>query len=324
MEIYGRLLRSVAFPAWQAMRKTGPMLARLDYLERTQWRSLDELIAIQCGALSQLLRTLYRDHAPTRARFDAAGISPDDIRDANDLIKLPVTTQCSGPPLAGSDVRRWQEAVDRRFFSWSRHRLGHQAVHYSYDRPRSSKPRAFIDRYVRRDVRVSASPGNEGELRAAVDVIKSLQTQTIFCDSRAAGELARYVVDQGLRDLRNIRVICGVDGVSKSDRDALEMAFGDAVFETRDFGSAMLLAGECEAHVGLHVAIEGVVIEIVVTDAQGKQRDAREGEVGDVVVTELHDTQTPSIRFFTGARARCTSRGRCSCGRGLPRIDARV
>src|SRR5437879_13407939 len=52
--------------------KKGPMLSRLDYLERTQWRSLDELVALQSGALRQLVRHAYRDVASCRAQIGRA------------------------------------------------------------------------------------------------------------------------------------------------------------------------------------------------------------------------------------------------------------
>lgn len=324
MEIYGRLLRAVAFPVWQAMQKKGPMLARLDYLERTQWRSLDELIAIQSGALRQLVRTLYRDDATTRARFDAVGLSPEDVRGADDLGRLPATTQRSGAPRPESDVARWHEAVDRRFIGWSGHRLGQPSMRFSYDRPAASKPRAFVDRYVRRDVHVTSSAGDEAGLRAAVDAIKTAAPDTIFCDTRAAGPLARYVAEHNLRDWDAIRVVCGVERLAPDDRAAVASAFGGPVFETCDYGGAMLVAGECEAHAGLHVAVEGALIEIVVAEAGGSPRPAREGEVGEVVLTELLDTENPTLRVATGQRAVQGSRARCACGRGLPRIGARA
>lgn len=329
MEIYGRILRAIVFPAWQAMHKKRPMLARLEYLERTQWRSLDELIALQSGALRHLVRQAYRDVASCRARFDAAGISPDDIRSAEDLARLPATSEApeaSSPRDGVSEALSWHEAIDRRFFHWSGHRLGQRSVHYSFERPWPPARPAFVDRYLRRDVHVRFSPGSEQDLRAAVETIKTFAPDTLFCDPGSVGALARYVADQNLRDWGTIRVVCGVERLSPLDRSVVEKAFGGAIFETYGFtldGSAsMLVAGECEAHDGLHTAIEGVVVEIVVTEADGKRRTAREGEVGEVVITDLHDHEAPRLRFATGDRATQGPSARCSCGRGLPRIGA--
>ena len=329
MEIYGRILRAIAFPAWQAMHKKRSMLARLDYLERTQWRSLDELIALQSGALRQLVRQAYRDVASCRARFDAAGISPDDIRNAEDLAKLPTTSEAPEARAPGDGVREaasWHEAVDRRFFHWSGHRLGQRSVHYSFERSWPPARPAFVDRYLRRDVHVRFSPGSEQDLRAAVETIKTFAPDTLFCDTRSVGALAHYVAEEKLRDWDTVRVVCGVERLSPPDRSLVETAFGGAVFETYGFtlddGGSMLVAGECEAHDGIHTAVEGVVVEIVVTDSDGRQHPAREGEVGEVVITDLYDHGAGRVRFATGNLATQGPSARCSCGRSLPRIAA--
>src|SRR5262245_442157 len=90
MDLYGRFFAQALYPAWESGLRRRPTLAHLRYLEQTQWRSLDELTAIQAGQLRRLLRHAY-DHTPYfRRRFDEAGLRPEDIRDAGDLTKLPI------------------------------------------------------------------------------------------------------------------------------------------------------------------------------------------------------------------------------------------
>ena len=54
---------------------------------------VDELRARQLDRLRWTLRHAYRNVPFYRAKFDAAGVHPDDCRDLADLEKFPVTTK---------------------------------------------------------------------------------------------------------------------------------------------------------------------------------------------------------------------------------------
>jgi phenylacetate-CoA ligase len=83
----------------------------------------------------------------------------------------------------------------------------------------------------------------------------------------------------------------------------------------------MMIAGECEAHDGMHVSMENLAVEIVVTE-DGRPRPAREGETGEVVLTDLHNFGMPFIRYANGDVATAGSARPCACGRTLPRIHS--
>ncbi|MGE5946810.1 MAG: AMP-binding protein, partial [Betaproteobacteria bacterium] len=55
--------------------------------------SRDEIAALQVARLKWTLEHVYRNVAHTRARFDAAGVHPDDFRTLDDLAKFPFTTK---------------------------------------------------------------------------------------------------------------------------------------------------------------------------------------------------------------------------------------
>ena len=63
MDLYAELLHRVFFPTWEGLVRRRPTVRLLKYLEQTQWRSLDELQAIQLGSLRRLLRHSY-DNIP--------------------------------------------------------------------------------------------------------------------------------------------------------------------------------------------------------------------------------------------------------------------
>nr|MBA2541092.1 phenylacetate--CoA ligase family protein [Deltaproteobacteria bacterium] len=98
-------------------------------------------------------------------------------------------------------------------------------------------------------------------------------------------------------------------------------------FETYGCREVMLIGSECEARAGLHVAMETLIVELIVRDADGNARAARPGEVGEVAITDLHNLACPMIRYLTGDLAIARPLEPCACGRALERIgpiDGRV
>ena len=62
-------------------------------LEPIETASIDELRALQLQRLKQTLAHAYANSHVYRAKFDAAGVHPDDLRTLSDLAKFPFTTK---------------------------------------------------------------------------------------------------------------------------------------------------------------------------------------------------------------------------------------
>jgi phenylacetate-CoA ligase len=86
--------------------------------------------------------------------------------------------------------------------------------------------------------------------------------------------------------------------------------FVKIVFDRYGCEEVGLIASECEVHEGLHVAAEGVYVEVL--------HESKE-ESGEVIVTDLVNRATPLLRYAIGDLSTMKS-GRCPCGRGLPRL----
>jgi phenylacetate-CoA ligase len=72
------------------MLDLAPAKSDLDPIEIA---SRDEIAALQLARLKRTLRHAYDNVPFTRAKFDAAGVGPDDCRDLSDLAKFPFTTK---------------------------------------------------------------------------------------------------------------------------------------------------------------------------------------------------------------------------------------
>ena len=62
-------------------------------LEPIEKASVDELRALQLKRLRATLQHAYANSPVYRAKFDAAGVHPDDLRTLADLAKFPFTTK---------------------------------------------------------------------------------------------------------------------------------------------------------------------------------------------------------------------------------------
>lgn len=99
-----------------------------------------------------------------------------------------------------------------------------------------------------------------------------------------------------------------------ADRQLIEEVFGCPVFNRYGCREVGVIASECPAHQGLHIAAEGLLVEIV----QGND-PVRPGESGAILVTDLLNLGMPLIRYRIGDMG-TWEEGQCPCGRGLPRL----
>jgi phenylacetate-CoA ligase len=284
-----------------------------------------------------------------RRRFEEAGLTPHAIREPEDLSRLPILTRAearssgeerisraeprptirkttggtTGEPLViryDSDSEYWRQAVKLRGFGWSGWRIGDPSLHYwgEYTRelPLRQKVKQGLDRALRRETYVDCTPRDDRHKDEVVRVIRKIRPRAIFCYAQAGAELARYVNRTGARDWDTIPVVCGAERVWPNDRAALEQAFGPAVFETYGCREVMLIATQCEEQDGLHVQMENLVVELV----GGDGRPVAPGEVGEVVLTDLHNHGQPFIRYANGDLAVAMPDQACACGRVHPRL----
>jgi phenylacetate-CoA ligase len=130
--------------------------------------------------------------------------------------------------------------------------------------------------------------------------------------------LARMLEARGMTPFSPASIVVGAEQLHDFQRTTIERVFRAPVYETYGSREFMLIGAECEAHAGLHLTAEHLIVEIL--DDEGAPVPA--GTEGDVVITDLTNTGMPFIRYRNGDRA-IAATGACPCGRHLPRL-ARV
>ena len=68
-------------------------IGQASLLEPIETASRDELIALQIERLKWTLHRVYDRVPHSRAKFDATGVHPDDLKTLADLAKFPFTTK---------------------------------------------------------------------------------------------------------------------------------------------------------------------------------------------------------------------------------------
>lgn len=355
---YGTALKGFLYPAWERLRGR-PTYDLLAELRRTERASLDELTALRTGYLRRLVRHAYHHTKHYRSRFDQAGLVPDDIRQFDDLGKIPAldralaqstveertaswpeievsktTSGSTGQPLEiriSAESRHWREATKWRGYGWGGYEMGDKAIHLwgvpAIAPTRWKRAKLALDHKLRRDIYANCMVRSKENLLSMVHTIVTEKPKVVAGYAQAIADLARFVNAEGLRTWDTIPVIYGAERLWPHDRDDCARAFGPAVFETYGCREFMLMGSECEAHDGLHEQVENLIVEILVVGPDGLMRPARPGEQGEVAVTDLHNLSCPMIRYLTGDLATARVQSPCACGRTLPKfgpVEGRV
>lgn len=343
MPFYARLYSRRVQPALErAKGKATPVIEQL--LAESQTWEPQRLEAWQWGEMEKLLAWAVVQVPFYRHWFQESGVTPGEIAAARDLSPLPIISKqmiqaapqdfrAVAPP-PGSYAKstggtlgqplhfmvsplsdQWRMAVSRRGYAWAGCVPGRKQVHLWSGDLAPLPWRAGIKRGLHRRLQRQCFVDyyrmlGPTEVRAAMEVIDRFGPDCLVAYPSGAEALARQALAQGWRPRKPLlSVLTGAERLLPSQRELIEAALGCPCFETYGSREFMLMASECPAHQGLHVSAENLLLEV----------DAPAGEVGELLVTDLHNYAQPFIRYQGGDLASWLE-GPCPCGRGLPRL----
>ncbi len=325
--------------------------AYLDELRRTQWLSRDELAELQVRRLRRLVQHAHDHVGYWREVLRGAGVTADDIRTLDDLRQIPsltkhalrdnihfdlVSDSSHKPKLArittsgstGEPLALYADPVHldtrcantMRHHEWAGWRPGEAQVRLWHP------PAAALGKFALRD-RLRAAIGSRGFVAADVidrelvhyvdERVRRERPALLVADAEMLHLVAACLDADASRPPVAGAVVSTGQTLAPTVRALVERVAGARVFDryaAREIGP---IAQECEAH-GLHVNAESVIVEI-----ERDGRPAAEGEVGEVVITDLTNGCVPLLRYRLGDRAVASAR-RCPCGRGLPLLEGVV
>jgi phenylacetate-CoA ligase len=342
--------RRVLLPAFETGVKRRGVVRHWKNLERSQWRSREELRAHQVEALRRLLTHAHETCPYYRREWSRIGLGPAAVQGIEDLRLWPVmeretvrrhgmelrsstalplitksTGGSSGVPLTfaldhGSNDRRM--AAWHRGYGWAGAAPGTKQVHL-WGVPIEGRPfkKRLKDRLYnalyRRDF-VSCFGMGDGFAARFVCRIERARPDVIVAYTNPLYGVACQLDAAGMHPAYSpSAIVLGAEKVHPFQREKIQSVFGAPVFETYGSREFMLIGAECERHNGLHVTAEHLIVEVV--DDQGVP--VQPGVEGHVVITDLFNYGMPFVRYAIGDRA-IAGAAPCPCGRGLPLLSA--
>jgi phenylacetate-CoA ligase len=338
--------------AWPAL--PGSIAARLlalqQQLEHSQWWPREQIEAHQYRQLSKLLGHAFATVPHYRRSLAAAGFTPGDGVAPEQLRALPVLTrrdiqdagdqllsaaiprehgQCQSTATSGSTgmpvtvvktelEQSYWYAVTLRHSLWHPRdpRLKFAAIRSDKtgrsDYPHGSRqadwgpPLAEVfgtGPAVVLDIRTGIAEQVEWLVREDPDYLLSFGTNLLF--------LARHCREHGFRLPRLKAVIASGEIVEPELRRLSRDVWGASLSDMYSAVEVGYIALQCPEHEHYHVQMEAALVEVL--DASGNL--CGPGEIGEVVVTPLHNYATPLVRYALGDYAKVGEP--CPCGRGL-------
>jgi len=306
-----------------------------------------ELAVLQLERLQSTLNRAYLNVAHYRRAFDASSILPEDIRSLTDIRKLPFTTrqeiekcypydmfavplrevvrihtssgQARRPIVTGytaNDLKAWARLMARFLVGAGITKDDVIQIAFRY----GLMTGGFGFHAAAELIGASVIPADIGNTGEQVIIMRDYLTSVIACTPGYALILLAKLGELGInpQSLRLRRIILGAEKLSPSVREKIEKGLGIEVFNS--YGSSVVLgpgiAGECSAHVGLHVYEDFFILEIV--DPQ-TGAVLEPGAKGELVITTLMREAFPLIRYRTGDIT-MLKEGVCPCGRTHMRL----
>jgi len=316
--------------------------------EKAECMSPDELRSLQSARLKACVKRMYENVPYYRKKMEDAGIMPDDIRDVDDLPKLPFTDKydfrdnypfgtlavpreeiarfhaSSGTTgrmkvvgYTRNDVSLWTDCLCR-----SMARCGVQKgdlVHIAYGYGLFTG--GLGPHYACDQLGATAIPVSGGNTPRQIQILREWKPNVILCTPSYMLHLADKMDEMGVgRDELNLK--CGIFGAEPwtlNMRDQIEEKVGLRAFDI--YGLSEILGPgvgcACDRSDLIHLEADHFIPEIVDPET-GKPMP--EGELGELVFSSVTKEGTPLLRYNTHDLTRIYY-GKCECGRTTPRME---
>lgn len=347
--MYAAFYRYVLFPAYEGFLRGRRTPHYLQLAEKNQWRSLEEIRGGQWDEAKRLL-AYASVHVPFYRRwFSQRGLRLEQFLSFADFSRLPIvgrddinrepqamradplrgkslsksTGGSTGQPLALDYTREsyeWRRAMTLRGYGWAGYHEGERAAFLwgaslLGQGTRRTDLKTRLHRSLLRQKYFNVFDLSPATMRRYVDEMRRFRPRHLVGYARQVFYFADFIEAERLVPPRLESVLLGAEKTTNEEKERIRTVFDCEVYDTYGSREFMLIGSECREHRGLHESSENLYVEIVRGD-----RPALPGEVGEVVVTDLHNYAMPFIRYRIGDLARRSTRA-CPCGRGLPLIE---
>jgi len=353
VSLYGSLFRRALYPLYEGRLCRRKTLQYLAEFEKTQWQSPEDSRAMQMQKLRATLTHCARQVPYYRELFRDRGFDPEKLESLEQLSELPVLTRedvrrnhdclidetvdpdtlistgtggSSGNPLQfkiSHDFYQRRMASQFRGYRWAGWDMGEKTLWFwgvsgrvtPRPAPLHKRAKKAAYQFFWRNVVKTVYQFSEEKLAEYVRFWNDWRPSSVVGYAFGMYCLARYVLENGLSVPPCNGLILAAEATTPEQRRVMGEAFGCEVFNTYGSMEFNMIAGECEAHKGMHVNCDNLLVEIT-EDGE----PVPPGEEGEITVTALVHPAMPFVRYMIGDRGRM-ARGPCTCGRGYPLLE---
>lgn len=304
--------------------------------------SVDQLRQIQTDRLKRVVAHLYAKSPYQRARFDAIGLKPGDIKSADDITKLPWMDKCTfrdsypmglscvepkdvaeihmssgstGTPVVMpytlADLHQWGQCM-ARCLVMAGTRKG-DVVQITPSLGLFNGGFGFY--HGARELGCLIVPTGAGNTPRQINLARDFKTR-VLTGVVSYGIRVMEVMEEMKAKLPDLKIgIFGAETFSDAMKQKLRSGLGIEVYDIygmTETGGVGTLGQDCCDHSGNHVWEDHYIVEVL---DPATQTPVRDGEVGELTITSLTREALPVLRFRTGDLTRVLSRGKCACGR---------
>jgi len=316
----------------------------IDELEKSQWYSSQELKELQKEKLKIIIRHAFNNVPYYNRLFRKLNISPSDIKDIEDLKKLPLisrrdvqanpedflavnvnknfirtafTSGTMGSPLKiYRDVYsiNFENAIIRRQYRWAGFKDGGRKVILRSTLAVSSKikrPPYWRYDFFQNALMASAYHLSEKNIGLYLKEISGYRPDALETVP-SIGYVFAKLLKQKNANLGFKYVFTSSDNLSRYKKDFIQSQFNARVFDHYGMAERVSAIGMCEKG-AYHVYPEYGITEFLPLDR------CKENYF-EIIGTGLNNFAMPLLRYRSGDVARITS-GMCECGRNFQCID---
>jgi len=332
------IFKHLVYPAAAQLQagRIGPVLSDL---KRSEHLAPDALESLQDSRLGDLLSVTLQAVPAYRRRSEgipASGLTPREVLERlapirkqdfqehpDDFLSeatrgkaiVKTTGGSTGVPVTVLKSRAsmtHELAAAWRGYAWAGIGIAEPQARF-WGVPRTAKGRmiAQLTDFACHRRRFSAFAFSRGDLEVYLKAIRRFRPTWLYGYVSMLDALAEYAESSGGSIPSSVKAIVTTSELlTQPVRERICRALGAPVFNEYGCGEIGTIAHECEAG-SLHLNDENMIVEIL-----DGERICAAGEPGEIVVTELHNTIQPLIRYRMGDHG-VIGTSPCPCGRGL-------
>ncbi len=316
--------------------------------EKIETMPVADLKELQSERLKKIASYVYKNCGLYKDKFDKIGVNPGDIKDIDDITKLPFTNKLDmrdsypfglfsrpqkelseihvssgttgNPTLVGytkDDIKLWSDVMARALCCSGAEPGDIIQIAYGY----GLFTGGLGFHYGALEAGLTIIPTSSGQTKRQLKIMQDFSPRILACTP----SYALYMVDEanalGL-DPRKSSWEIGIFGAepwSESMRTEIEQAWN--MLATDVYGLSEIIgpgvSQECTHKCGLHIFSDVFYPEII--DPETGQ-PVEEGQPGELVITTLTKQAIPLIRYRTRDIVTMTTE-QCKCGRTSPRTS---